>query len=43
MLTFHYVIIFIKSFVNKNYNVFLEKVSYKDKSDTQYFKLTICR
>ena len=43
MLTFHYAIILINSFVNKNYNVFLEKGFYKDKSDTQYFKLIICR
>ena len=36
MLTFHNVIILIKSVVNKNenkyyYNIFLEKGSYKDK------------
>ena len=42
ILTFHNVIIFIKSVVNKNrnnyyYNIFLEKVSYEDKSSTQYF------
>ena len=41
ILTFHNVIL-IKSVVNKNkneyyYNIFLEKGSYKDKSDTQYF------
>ena len=34
--------ILIKSVVNKNkneyyYNIFLEKGSYKDKSDTRYF------
>ena len=39
ILTFHNVIILIKSVVNKNkskyyYKIFLEKVSYKDKSDT---------
>ena len=42
ILTFHNVIILIKSVVNKNkneyyYNTFLEKGSYKDKSNTQYF------
>ena len=42
ILTFHNVIILIKSVVNKNkneyyYNIFLEKGSHKDKSDTQYF------
>ena len=41
MLTFHNVIILIKSVVNKNknnyYNIFLEKGPYKDKSDTRYF------
>ena len=41
-LTFGSVIILIKSVVNKNkseyyYNIFLEKVSNKDKSDTRYF------
>ena len=40
ILTFHNVIILIKSVVNKNknqyyHNIFLEKVSYKDKSYTQ--------
>ena len=40
ILTFHNVIILIKSVVNKNkneyyYNIFLENVSYKDKSNTQ--------
>ena len=43
MLTFHNVIIIIKSFVNEDknkyyHNIFLEKGSYKDKSDTQYLK-----
>ena len=42
ILTFHSVIIPIKSVVNKNknncyYNIFLEKGLYKDKSDTRYF------
>ena len=41
-LNFHNIIILIKSAVNKNkknyyYNIFLEKVSYKDKSNTQNF------
>ena len=41
-LTFDSVIILIKSVVNKNkneyyYNIFLEKDSNKDKSDTRYF------
>ena len=41
ILTFH-VIILIKSVVNENknncyYNIFLEKGSYKDKSNTKYF------
>ena len=42
ILTFHNVIILIKSFVNRNkneyyYNIFLEKGSYKIKSNTRYF------
>ena len=42
LLTFHNVIILIKSVVNKNkneyyYNIFLEKGLYKDKSNTEYF------
>ena len=42
ILTFHKVIILIKSVVNKNknnyyYNIFLEKGSHKDKCDTRYF------
>ena len=42
ILTFHNVVILIKSAVNKNqnnyyYNIFLEKASYKDKFDTRYF------
>ena len=42
ILTFHNVIILIKSVVNKNkneyyYNIFLEKSLYKDKSNTEYF------
>ena len=41
-LTFHNTIILIKSVVNKNknnyyYSVILEKGSYKDKSNTEYF------
>ena len=41
-LTFHNVIILIKSVVNKNknnyyHNIFSEKGLYKDKSNTQYF------
>ena len=41
-LTFHNIVILIKSVVNKNkneyyYNIFLEKGSYKDKSNTEYF------
>ena len=46
ILTFLKIIILIKSVVNKNkneyyYNKFLEKGSYKDKSDTQYFQINI--
>ena len=42
ILTSHNVIILIKSVVNKNkneyyYNIFLEKGSYKGKSNTKYF------
>ena len=42
ILTFHNVIILIKSVANKNkneyyYNIFLGKGSYEDKSDTRYF------
>ena len=42
ILTFHNVIILIKSVVNKKkdeyyYNIFLEKCSYKDKCNTEYF------
>ena len=42
ILTFHNVIILIKSIVNRNKNeyyyiLFLGKGSYKDKSDTRYF------
>ena len=41
-VTFHNAIILIKSGVNKNKdnyycNIFLEKGSYKDKSNTQFF------
>ena len=46
ILTFHNVIILIKSVVNKNkdencYNIFLEKGLYKDKSITEYYKCYI--
>ena len=42
ILTFHNVIILIKSIVNKNkneyyYNIFLETGLYKDESNTEYF------
>ena len=42
ILTFHHVIILIKSVVNKikneyYYDIFLEKSSYKDKPNTEYF------
>ena len=42
ILSFHNVIILMKSVVNKNkneyyYNISLEKGSYKDKSNTRYF------
>ena len=42
ILTFHNVVILIKSVVKKNknncyYNLYLEKGLYKDKSDTPYF------
>ena len=42
ILTFHDMIILIKSVINKYknhyyYNIFLGKGSYKDKSNTQYF------
>ena len=41
-LTSHNVIMLIKSVANKNenyyyYNIFLEKASYEDKSNAQYF------
>ena len=46
ILTFHNVIILIKSVVNKNnndyYNIFLQNGSYKDKSDTRYFLMNFC-
>ena len=46
-LTFHNVIILIKSVVNKNennyyYNIFLEKGLYEDKSKTHFFKMNVC-
>ena len=42
VLNFHNVIILFKSVVNQNknkyyYNIFLEKGSYKEKSNTEYF------
>ena len=42
ILTFHNVIILIKSVINKyknhyNYNIYLEKGSYKDRSNAEYF------
>ena len=42
VLTFHNVMILLKSVVDENknnysYNIFIGKVSYKDKSNTQYF------
>ena len=45
ILTFHNVLILIKSVVNKNenkyyYNIFLEKVLYKNKCNTEYFQKT---
>ena len=47
VLTFHNVIILIKSVVNKNkneyyYNIFFEKGYYKGKSDTGYFLMNFC-
>ena len=47
ILSFHNVVILIKSVVNKNkneyyYNLFLEKGLYKDKSNTEYFKMIVC-
>ena len=46
ILTFHNVIILIKSVVNKNkseyyYSMFLEKGSFKDKSNTRYFQINV--
>ena len=46
-LTFHNVIIVIKSVVIKNknnyyYNMFLEKDSYEDKSNTHLLKMSDC-
>ena len=45
-MTFHNVIILIKSVVNNNknnyyYNIFSEKGSYKDKSNTEYFQMNV--
>ena len=47
ILTFHNVIILIKSVVKKNkkccyYNIILEKSSYKDKSNTECFQMNAC-
>ena len=47
ILTFHKVIILITSVVNKNknnyyHNIILEKGLYKDKSNTEYFKMNVC-
>ena len=47
ILTFHNFITLMESSVNKNenhfyYNIFLEKGSYKDKSNTQYFEMNFC-
>ena len=46
-MTFHFVIILIKSLVNKNENnyyyfVFLEKGFYRDKFNTQSFYMNVC-
>ena len=47
ILSFHNVVILIKLVVNKNkneyyYNLFLEKGLYKDKSNTECFKMNVC-
>ena len=44
IFTIHNVIILIKSVVDekKKTSIFLEKGSYKDKFDTQYFKMNVC-
>ena len=47
ILTFHNLIILIKSVVNESknkyyYYIFLEKGSYKDKSNTQCFWMDVC-
>ena len=47
ILTFHNVIILINSAGNKNennyyYNIFLEKGSYKNKANKQYFQMNVC-
>ena len=46
IVTFHNVIIPIRSVVNKNknknyYHIFLEKGSYKEKSNKRYFSLLV--
>ena len=47
-VTFHNVIILIKSVVNKNensyfYNIFIEKGLYEDKPNTKYFLMNVCK
>ena len=46
VLSFHNVIILIKSVVNKNinyyYNILLEKGLYKGKYNTEYFSINVC-
>ena len=46
-VTFHNVIILIKSVVNKNensyfYNIFIEKGLYEDKPNIKYFLMNVC-
>ena len=45
ILIFYNVIIIIKSFVHRNknnyYNIFLEKLFYKHKSNTEYFSVNV--
>ena len=45
ILIFYNVIIIIKSFVHRNknnyYNIFLEKLFYKHKSNTEYFAVNV--
>ena len=47
LLTFHSVIMLIKSVIDKNsnnyyYSIFLEKGSYKDKYNAEYLKMKVC-